>query len=327
MERGILRLVLVGGTGRRLEYFTKAATGMDVCRYSWEAYPAARRRGDFVKLEPPDTAPTTLGELPGYIADYRGRLVEYAGFTEVTFLNHPVDIAAALDKHETKRRLVAAGIPTPPPMAAQTYPQLLEEMDKNNTHRVFVKPRFGAGATGVVAFSCRGDRQLLYTSLGEGDGTFYNTKRIHQSRDPDHNRRVLEAVFAAGAVAERWVPKAMEGEKVYDLRVVWQFDGIAAVVARDARGPITNLHLNNMARAVTVPPGRQQELEQLCRRTMEQFPRLAYSGIDVLVPKGSSPLMILEVNGQGDLIHQDIYKDNIIYSQQVSYIKGQTAWK
>ena len=40
-------------------------------------------------------------------------------------------------------------------------------------------------------------------------------------------------------------------------------------------------------------------------------------GVDVLLENGSLRPRVIEMNGQGDLIHQDIYGENAIYARQV----------
>ena len=54
---------------------------------------------------------------------------------------------------------------------------------------------------------------------------------------------------------------------------------------------------------------------------MDCFPGLRSAGIDILLEKGSLRPRIIEMNAQGDLIYQDIYHENVIYSQQVRMIK------
>ena len=41
------------------------------------------------------------------------------------------------------------------------------------------------------------------------------------------------------------------------------------------------------------------------------------AGIDILLEKKNMRPLIIEMNGQGDLIYQDIYGENNIYREQV----------
>ena len=45
------------------------------------------------------------------------------------------------------------------------------------------------------------------------------------------------------------------------------------------------------------------------------------AGIDIAFTKNMKTAYIIEINGQGDLIYQDIYNENIIYTNQVKEMK------
>ncbi len=53
------------------------------------------------------------------------------------------------------------------------------------------------------------------------------------------------------------------------------------------------------------------------------YPGLASAGIDILLEKGSLKPRIIEMNGQGDLIYQDIFAGNVVYRHQAELMK---AW-
>ncbi|MDE6363363.1 MAG: hypothetical protein K2L86_03745, partial [Lachnospiraceae bacterium] len=59
----------------------------------------------------------------------------------------------------------------------------------------------------------------------------------------------------------------------------------------------------------------------LCRDCMKVYPGLRSAGIDILLEKGHMQPRIIEMNAQGDLIYQDIYRDNVIYGHQARMIK------
>ncbi len=63
------------------------------------------------------------------------------------------------------------------------------------------------------------------------------------------------------------------------------------------------------------------EIRCLCRDAMKLFPGLLSAGIDILLEKGTLRPRIIEINGQGDLIYQDIYAENTIYKQQVGEMR------
>ena len=89
----------------------------------------------------------------------------------------------------------------------------------------------------------------------------------------------------------------------------------------------TNLHLNNGA--VSLEDALQNEeswnqgniqkdIERVCEEAMALFPNVHVAGLDVMLDKKTGKPRIIEINGQGDLLYQDIYGENIIYRNQIA---------
>lgn len=147
-----------------------------------------------------------------------------------------------------------------------------------------------------------------------------NTKTLYRMENPQEIFALLEKLLKLGVIVERWHPKDIFQGKSYDLRVVYQFGRIEYIVVRQSNGPITNLHLNNQAgniESLGFSKDKLKELEKLCGKAMSYFPELSMAGIDVMLDKGSRKPRIIEINGQGDLIYQDIYGENCIYGKQI----------
>lgn len=72
-----------------------------------------------------------------------------------------------------------------------------------------------------------------------------------------------------------------------------------------------------------LPASVLDSVEEICRKAMGCFTGLRSAGIDILLERGSLKPRIIEMNAQGDLIYQDIYHRNVIYSHQVQIMK---AW-
>ena len=66
----------------------------------------------------------------------------------------------------------------------------------------------------------------------------------------------------------------------------------------------------------------QKEIEKLCEEAMALFPRVNVAGLDVMLDKKSGKPRIIEINGQGDLLYQDIYNENRIYRKQIMKMTG-----
>lgn len=167
-----------------------------------------------------------------------------------------------------------------------------------------------------------------YTSCILQREELVNTKKLRRMENAQEIFRLLDAVLSLGAVVERWHPKASFGGKSYDLRVVWQFGRCEFVVARCSSGPVTNLHLNNSPLAFSdlgLSDKVVCEINALCEKAMSCFPELRMAGIDVLLERGSLRPKIIEMNGQGDLMYQDIFHENRIYRRQVEWMAQRAA--
>lgn len=310
---------------RRTEYFLKAAQQLHipVGFVDWDEVGQAELSQDVVKLDPPSYQTSDLFEMNDRIQEYREKLeaVRDAG---CLFLNPPEGIGQVLDKRLCKEILQSRGVPVTE-MFSETIEnagQLQVVMEKNRIFSVFIKPVFCSGAAGVVAYRRvpgRG-RETAYASCCLRNGELVNTKTLYRMENPREIEMLLNAVLSLGAVVERWHPKDSFQGKSYDLRVVWQFGKCAFTVARQSKGPVTNLHLNNAPLEIGqlgLSEKTFREIEEVCTKAMEAFPALQTAGLDVLLEKGTLRPRIIEINGQGDLMYQDIFRENRIYKEQI----------
>lgn len=290
-----------------------------------------------VKIDPPPCSIVCLEQMQAYVSDYI-RILQKLERMPRTYLNAPWAIARLLDKKESKKCLQEHGIPVTQMFDAdiKTPEQLLEFLRQERCYSVFLKPRYFSGAAGAAAFrfypaseseplpasaSMPADgRMALYTSCLLEGRQLINTKKMFRLQDKAQIFSLLERLLALECIIERWHPKANVHGKSYDLRIVYQFGHIAHIVVRCSNAPVTNLHLNNQAlevQALGLSAQAVRELEELCARAVRLFPGLNAAGIDVLLEKGTLQPRIIEMNGQGDLIYQDIYGENRIYREQV----------
>lgn len=319
-------IIIIGETHtKRADYFLKAAEqeNVDVSIVSVEDICIERLEGSVVKLDPPSFVLAELENGVDKLTAYQNKCRELLKVS-CRWLNTPGDILLALDKFACKKRLQEAGISVSPMFTDEicSLDTLYAVMDERNTLQVFVKPRFGSGAAGVMAYRRNRDgrKQQLFTSCILEDGKLVNTKKMRKFEKKEDIEALLSANIALGVVVEKWIPKAMYQKKSYDLRVVWQFGKRAFCIARTAKGPVTNLHLNNGAlelKELGLTREEMQSIDRLCEKTMEQFTGLSVAGIDIALDKNNHKPFVIEVNGQGDLLYQDIYGQNSIYREQV----------
>lgn len=207
--------------------------------------------------------------------------------------------------------------------------QLLAVMETAGAGQVFIKPNLGSGALGVSAFRVqpRSGRMVLYT-CAVWDSLHHclvNTKKMQRMDDREGIIAFLNHLLELDCVIERWYAKAEHSGYTYDLRGVIQDGKMDFLLARLSKGPVTNLHLNNHplpVKDLNLPASVLDSVEELCRSAVNLYPGIRSAGIDVLLEKGSLRPRIIEMNGQGDLIYQDIYQENRIYRHQIAMMAG-----
>lgn len=322
-------ICLIGTEGsKRREYFIKAAEAYQIpVRFvAWHEVETVDLCHEIVKIDPPSYSSADISDLGSQTETYLSRLsyLENAG---CRFLNTPAGIKSVLDKRHCKEVLAKHDIPATYMVKenVRTVEELEEIMEKYRMYSVFIKPVFCSGAAGVVALRWypKRKRAMAYTSCYVQNGELVNTKTLYHLDKESDIRLLLQKVLALGAIVERWHPKASFKGKSYDLRVVWQFGKIAFMVARQSAGPITNLHLNNAPldwQRLSLKEETLMAIHGLCQDAMKLFPGLSMAGIDVLLEKETLCPRIIEINGQGDLMYQDIFAENRIYKQQVEYM-------
>lgn len=323
-------LILIGTeNSKRTAYFRKAAQEQQIplLVLEWdnvdEAIRDGRLEGAAVKIDPPSYYTFELSTMKEKIKEYQQRLRKLEN-VNCTFLNSPESIAAVLDKRECKLRMQAQDIPVTQMLTGnvQSLEQLISFMEKKRIFSVFLKPTFFSGAAGVIAFRMHplSKKMVVYTSCYLTDGKLTNTKTLYYMEDQKEIMALVDAILKLDVIVERWYPKSRFQGKSFDLRAVYQFGHIAHMVVRQSDGPVTNLHLNNQALdigEITLDEAVMGDLEVICRDAVNLFQGLAVAGIDILLEKNTGKPYIIELNGQGDLIYQDIYADNRIYREQL----------
>jgi len=335
----VRRAVLLGVSDtKRTKYLKRAAKriGLPLSFAGWKDWRDKLKSfepdGVVMKIDPPRWDSPLLGDLDDLAKDYRKQLKELADASDrynMRFLNHPSEISALLDKAGCKETLRRAGIPVTELLAGNVrdVERLFEIMKQKNACQVFIKPVNGSGAAGVAAFRKQegSGRMALYTCAAEHPKKgLVNTGRLRRFSDKREIFSLLNRLFEMECVVERWHAKAEHQGCSYDLRAVVQDGKCDCLLARLSKGPITNLQLNNHPLDVDglgLSLDILEEILDISKRAMRQYPRLLSAGIDILLEKGSLKPRIIEMNGQGDLIYQDIYRKNAIYLHQAELIK------
>lgn len=325
-------IVVSNSLSKRIEYFVEAGKHLqtEVCFMTYEelfsCLPLLRQA--VIKLEPCVSDETDFLKYALLNQAYKEtlqRLSEMSLPDDVCFLNTPDALLRALDKKETKEVLMDKGLKVTPmlpsPQSFDELRQLLADCGRG----CFLKPRYGSGAGGIMAIRYQPNRNkwVVYTTLRQVDGVIHNTKRINRLSVEKEIIPLAEAVIQTEAILEEWIPKAqLQGEN-YDLRVVCRESEIDYIVVRYSKGSITNLHLNNKAHwwnELSLSEEVRQQIYFQCQEAVQSLD-LQYAGVDVLIERGTDIPYIIEVNGQGDHVYQDMFAHNSIYTQQIKNIK------
>ena len=322
---------------KRCRYFLQAAEEQKVAVdvLSWKEWNPDAIEGGIVKIDPPSYNEYDILELPAGIDRYKKQLNQLTEVNNVRFLNHPAGILQALDKWESKLLCKKKGMAVTDVLGKnpKDLPALLAIMKEHRVRSVFLKPSYGSGAAGILALSLhpRTGEMAAYTAACLAEGKLLQQKAIRCLRKQEEIEALVNTILQLETVVEKWYPKAEYHAQKYDFRVVWQFGKIAYILPRKSPMPITNLHLNNRASSIEeIFSSMEQkegekilaQIEILCQQTMELFPALTVAGLDIMLDKKTNCPRLIEINGQGDLLYQDIYGENRIYGQQVAYLKG-----
>lgn len=325
------RIILLGNKGKRKSYFEKAVSesGLEYKFYSYEELDILRKNEDLssviLKTDPPVTDSVRIDELRNFTSRYIKMLGTVSQLPVLEHFNSPDAVAALLDKKKCKQRLINENIPVTHMYDREfsCTDELLDFMAENRIPQIFVKPITGSGAAGVTAvrFSPSGNRLIAYSCAAVDNGTPVNTKKLTRYENKEA-KKLLDVLLLLPCITEKWHAKSRCNGYSYDLRVVMQDGNADYILPRLSKGPVTNLHLNNHAEYyenLGLEEALTEEITDICRRAACCFPGLRSAGIDVLIERGRP--YIIEMNGQGDLIYQDIYNENIIYRSQVEIMK------
>ena len=335
------RIILIGeADSKRTEFFLKAANKQQVSVefYPWSEWKAQDIEGGVVKIDPPSFGEYNILSLPEKIQEYREHLLELEETGKekgICFLNPPSGILQLLDKVACKEELQNhhLAVTTMIGKNPENYMELKAQMTEKKVWSVFLKPVYGSGAAGILALSMQPvtGKVVAYTAARVEHGVLLQQKRIRKITDEKEVEKIVNAITSIDTIVERWHPKAALEGAPFDFRVLWQFGHLEYIVARKSSTPITNLHLNNGAvlqeeifqsRSSWNYEDLRKDMENLCREAMAVFPEVCVAGLDVMLDKKTGKPRIIEMNGQGDLLYQDIYGENLIYCNQIRYMRS-----
>ncbi|MDG9700978.1 STM4014 family protein [Streptomyces sp. DH37] len=334
------RFAVVGNPGsRRVELFSAAVAGAGLPAprvLPWAGVLAGGVRfapGETVRIDSPGEDPAVERLLRGvgdparvegtarWYARFTGAVRRVAGAARsagAALLDCPRDIAVLFDKRLCHGVLREAGVPVPPsptsgPGAAPVtgWEDVRAAVRGAGMRRFFVKLAHASSASGVLAVESGGrGRWRAVTSVERApDGTLFNSLRVRRYDGEAEIAAVVDALAPDGLHIERWLPKASQGGRTADLRVVVVAGKATHALVRTSRSPMTNLHLGGArgdleaARAAAEAAGVPwTEMLGICERAAARFPGTLCVGVDLLPATGWRRFAVGEVNAFGDLL-------------------------
>jgi hypothetical protein len=329
-----MHLTVVGNPGnRRVGLFLAAAErrsfpAPDVI--AWHDVIAGRelrfRPGSLVRIDSPGedaevdrllraaATPARDGEIVGGRTWFTGfgraldRVASEVHAQGATLLSDPTEIMVMFDKAATHARLTAASIPVPPalPSSPPDWAALRAGLAGAGWSRVFVKPRHGSSASGVIALHVGTGRVSATTSVELSGGALFNSLRVRRYEREADVAAIVDRLAPDGLHVEQWFPKADLHGRVVDLRVV-AIGGVPShVVVRASHSPMTNLHLGGVRGdlgALRAAAGDRFDAGmETCRAVAACFPGSRQIGIDLMYAPEWRTHAIAEVNAFGDLL-------------------------
>ena len=252
---------------------------------------------------------------------------ELCKFRAARVMNSPEAILGMFDKEGCHARLEAAGIPVPASLGpVSCFEEIHDRMTELGWSRVFIKPRYGSSASGVVAFARHANKMLAYSSVElarrEDEAKLYNSLKVRRYEDSEDIRVIVDDLCREQVHVERWIPKGSIGGATFDLRVVVIGGEAAHRVVRTSSGPITNLHLGNKRGDVDMVRQRfgadkWEEMMRTCELAVASLPPTHYAGIDVAIDSAFRRHVILEMNAFGDLLPNALHQGLDTYSAEI----------
>lgn len=248
----------------------------------------------------------------------------------LALMQTPDGVALLFDKVRFQAILAGAGHPVPRTLGrVRSFDQLVSEMDRAGTNRVFVKPAHGSSASGVMALERSGGRIQAFspTELVRQCGSvrIYNSLKVRKYTNQDDIAALVNALAPERVQVESWVPKAGLDEHRIDVRVLVVGGKARHAVVRQSRSPMTNLHLGNARGDLErlIERMGQPAWDALCRRCEQAQPLCngnLYAGWDVAIGTDFRKHWLLEANAFGDLLPRVLHDGKTTYQAEIEAV-------
>ena len=242
-------------------------------------------------------------------------------------MNHIQDILTFFDKQHCHQALAKENIVTPEGIYdVCSYQDLREKMKLESLKNVFIKTRFGSGASGIVALKTNGTKLHSVSTVEQHNGRFYNTRRLQRSDNETEVSSLIDSLCKWGVHCESWVPKALVDKKESDCRILLVNGEADFFVLRKSNTPITNLHLMNERAKIhelvdSMVDGAWAQVLNTCKKVAALYPKSFHVAADIAVHKNLRDHSVLELNAFGDFLQKISHKGMSTHAWQLQQFK------
>ncbi len=252
-----------------------------------------------------------FGEISDFYLWYKGwsillkRIKGLEKSYKITFINDPLEVLEVFDKSKAIEKLRVNGVSVPPSLSCKSYTELKKIMLTKHIHQVFLKPKSGSSASGIMAFRYKDKRNLhLYTTIDLKEDIIYNSLKLKYYRTQKDIESIWSKIPFESLHVEWWLPKLKHENLNVDFRVVVINGKSEFIVPRGSNHTITNLHLGNKKlklENLNLDSNSVKKIKTIAEKAMRCYPKLFYAGVDVLLtPK--KQVYVLEINAFGDML-------------------------
>ncbi len=268
-----------------------------------------------------------LQRIDSYVKSFNSTVCETE---KAVFMNAPIDILKMFDKSLCNKMFGDNGIRTAQSLGSiSCYEELQSQMQKKKIFRVFIKLRYCAGASGIVAYQWAPGRNLesatttVELTRKSDEVRLYNSLKLRKYTKQQDIKDIIDCLCKEDIHVEKWIPKSGGSNNCFDVRFVVINKKACHRVARISCGPITNLHLGNQRKSIDsswIPQSIINEMEDTAEKAASLFPDSFYSGVDLILPRNSKKPVVIEINAFGDLLNNVEYQNKSTHQYQTEQI-------
>lgn len=199
---------------------------------------------------------------------------------------------------------------------------LLGLMDYQNCDKVVLKPFHNDVNSGVLILT-RSKQETVEKRIEETlnyqlvcpiellyDGErpkLYSANKIMFYHKESEIRDILNTLASDGIYAEKWIPKAVINEEVFDLKILVIKGQVEHILARKGEWPHTNLPLEDNQEYLRMlgkkmGKGNWKKMLSLVEKAVSSIRGASYASVDVIIEEQFEQAYIIEINPFGDFM-------------------------